>query len=452
MEKENGGSLSVDLNENEEGGGGGGKAGHKSRLTLPTGVSGGQEAGKGHIYVTGNERNVNTHASVRPPSHDRDIMLDLVAAREYLSGQFADRCEISGDHSGLNGFTESESLGQDEPTMVELEEGGGEGGTGAASCPAVLLGRISAETGRQMRQHPTGESQGETPDSDDVSLSTGGGAVPDCTRTSLQQELPCTARHQQMADVNMPNGDVDSPGFGGRRADLGVFSSQGLGSCDGVEVKVANGGLHIVNAARATCDPPDSDCSPEIKADIDWDLQARQENPSWSCFYVKGRNDCSGYVESEYPVEDSPGAAELPHFLDPSAFSKEPTTPGSSAKFSSPCPSTLSNLNGDSPLSDPNTRDDEDFSDPSLPVRPQSLRTNPNLVVSLSCDATPLSPDGDGGYYFGGEDYEEELRNVLEAGRRQSAPDNLPDLTEHADGSDPKLMPKRFGIADFFTR
>ncbi|KAM9345471.1 TBC1 domain family member 12 [Symphorus nematophorus] len=457
--EENGGSFTVDLNENEEGGGGeggggGGRAALKSCIALKeqssallAGVSGGQEAGKGHIYVTGNGRNVNKDASVQPPPHRREIVLE-----EFLPGQLTDSCVISGVCGGLNGFTES--LGQEEPTMVGL--GGGEGGGGgaaAASCPAVLLGR-------QMRQHPAGESEGESPDSDDVTPgeeSTDSGAVTGCVsrsiRTSLPLDrLPCTAKHQRSCactaaglscpDVNMPNGDVDSPGSEvdvSHCKQTGMFSSlsQRLSLCDEDcgEVKVANGGLHIVNTARATCD---SDYSPDIHVDPG----SRQENRTGSGFCLRSQSDCRG--------EDQPAAAELPHFLDPS---RDSLALGSSANSPSPCPSTPSNVNGDSPLSEPNIREDEeDFSDLSLPVRPQSLRTNPNLAVSLSCDATPLSPDGDGGFYFGDEGYDEDFRNVLEAGRRQSAPDKLPDLSEHPDSSDPKLMPKRFGIADFFTR
>lgn len=107
-------------------------------------------------------------------------------------------------------------------------------------------------------------------------------------------------------------------------------------------------------------------------------------------------------------------------------------------------------VNNDSALSE----EDEDISELSLPVRPQTLRTNLNLTMSLSCDATPLSPDEEAaGFYYGEEGYgSEDFRNVLEAGRRQSAPDKLPDLIGQGDGQDPKLMPKRFGIADFFTR
>uniref|UniRef100_A0A8C8DNV6 Rab-GAP TBC domain-containing protein n=1 Tax=Oryzias sinensis TaxID=183150 RepID=A0A8C8DNV6_9TELE len=121
-------------------------------------------------------------------------------------------------------------------------------------------------------------------------------------------------------------------------------------------------------------------------------------------------------------------------------------------------PSTLSDPYSDSPLSEPpipGEEEEEEDGEPAYlraPIRPQSLRTNLNLAVSLSCDATPLSPEEDGGFYFENEVSEEYLRNVLEGGRRQSAPDNLPDLSEQGAGTEHKLLPKRFGIADFFTR
>ncbi|XP_042288371.1 TBC1 domain family member 12-like [Thunnus maccoyii] len=437
---ENGGSFAVDLNENEEeeGGGGGGRgAGHTSYTALKdrgrallAGVSGGQEAGKGRVYVSGNVngRNVNRDG----PVQQREIVLDLVSAEKFLPARLAD----SGEHRGLNGFTEA--LGEEQPGMVGQEEPEEPGIVGREE-PGIVVDPVIRE------------SEGETPGEE----ATDGGAVTGCIRTSLpvgrlsstgkrQQNCACTAA--AAPDVNMLNGGVDRPRHGGPEADIayckqtGVFSSPVLGhrlglcDVDGEEVKIANGGLHIVSTTRATCDRPESDYSPE---NIHFDLGARQEN-------------CSGSLASQCPWQDAPAAAELPHSLAPS---EDSPTPGSSAKLPSPCPSPSSNLSGDSPLSEPITRDEEEgFSDLSLPVRPHSLRTTPNLAVSLSCDATPLSPDEEGGFYFGDEGYEEDLRSVLDAGRRQSAPDKLPDLTGQTDSSDSKLMPKRFGIADFFTR
>ncbi|XP_028982945.1 TBC1 domain family member 12 [Betta splendens] len=230
---------------------------------------------------------------------------------------------------------------------------------------------------------------------------------------------------QRWPKLNVPNGDVCDHGAGETCCER---SGQSSGPTvdqtpRSTEEKVANGGLHIAACGRAD--------STETQSDL-------QAGPG-----------VSGSDHSRDP------AGLLPS--DP-AFSTEPRSPGSSAKLSSPCPSTLSNLNDDSPLSEPTTRDEdeddeeEDVSDLRLPVRPHTLRTNASFTVSLSCDATPLSPDGEGGFYFGGEGYEEDFRSALESGRRQSAPDKLPDLAEQTDGSDPKLMPKRFGIADFFAR
>ncbi|KAG8000416.1 TBC1 domain family member 12, partial [Nibea albiflora] len=246
MSEEVGESFGVDLNENEEGGGG--KRGLKPlSAALLAGVSGGQEAGKGRLYVTGNGRVVNTDtASGQPPPHSphrphrREIMLE-----EYLPGLVTDSCVISGDHGGLNGFTES--FGPEETTMVGL--GGGGGGTTVASCPAVLL-----ETGRQMRQHPAGHSEGETPG--DRSTVTGS------LRTSLPVDgLPCPGNCASTAaagpDVNMSNGGVDGDPS---EAGTGHCAQQRLDSCD-VDcggVKVANGGLHILTRDRV-----DSGCSPE---------------------------------------------------------------------------------------------------------------------------------------------------------------------------------------------
>lgn len=297
---------------------------------------------------------------------------------------------VCGDHSGLNGFTEEEL------PVVELEVGGGGlglEGTTAASCPAVL-------TVEKMR----GDSKGEARDSDCVSPggeATGGG----CIRTSLPgHELACAVREHRRnctctAGVNMPNGAADSC-----EGEAGLFPTQQLRVCDCEDVKVANGGFHTRDQDL------DSGCSPENTPECQLKSESRHD--------------------------------------------KRVGSPGLSAKPPSPCPSSSG-----SPLCERNTRDEEEeeedeeegFSDPSSPpVRPQSLRTNPNVAVSLSCDATPLSPEDEeyGGFYF--EGYDEDLRGVLEAGRRQSAPDTLPDLTQ--DSSDPKQMPKRFGIADFFTR
>ncbi|XP_013855453.1 TBC1 domain family member 12 [Austrofundulus limnaeus] len=397
--KENGGSFSVDLNDNEEESGGGAvKPGHRPytalkdrSLALLAGVSGGQAAVRNRSYATRTERNVNSDDPEMP-----------VSADGRLTGRFAHSCIISGGCGGLNGF--SESLGPDD---LEAEGGGG----GLASCPAVLGDLISS----QMLQEEEG---GETPEC----FASGG-----CIRTSTPRDrLSCPAKLQQICSevglscprANMPNGVVDRPGRGSPEGDMKLLIlGQKLGLCDGEEVKVANGGLHIFNPA---CEWTGSGFNPANR-----DSETRQgEEPGW------GQSDLSGQLHLQ-EQEASP-AAEPPHS----------PTPESSANPPSPCPSSPFNVNRGS-------TQEENFRDLCPPIRPQSLRTNPNISVSLSCDATPLSPDEDMGFYFEQEGYEEDLRTVLDSGRRQSAPDPL---SEQTDCQDHKVMPKRFGIADFFTR
>uniref|UniRef100_A0A672K6G1 TBC1 domain family member 12-like n=1 Tax=Sinocyclocheilus grahami TaxID=75366 RepID=A0A672K6G1_SINGR len=95
---------------------------------------------------------------------------------------------------------------------------------------------------------------------------------------------------------------------------------------------------------------------------------------------------------------------------------------------------------------------EEDFSDTGPPpLRPQNLRTNPGHTVSLSCDATPLTPGDDG--YFGAEGCVDECLSsvkAFEGGRRQSAPDRV--ATDTDASSDQTLGTKRHGIAEFLTR
>lgn len=376
--KENGGSFSVDLNDNEEGTGGGAvKPGHRPHTarkarSLALRVRGGQGAAGRRSYATRTGRNVN--------SDEPEMVVD--------AERFVDSCVVSGGCGGLNGF--SESLSPD-----DLEAGDGEGG-GLASCPAVLGHLVSS----QMLQEEEG---GERPPE---CFASGGG------------RLSCPAKLQQICSeaglLTMPNGVAHSPGCrspeGAMKLLTARFLDQKLGLCDEEDVKVANGGLHILNPA---CEWTGSGLNP-----VNRDSETRQEEePGW------------GQQEASSPAEPS-------HF---------PTLESSA---NPPCPSSPFNVNRDSPVSEPDTQEDL-FRDQPPPIRPQSLRTNPNISVSLSCDATPLSPDEDSGFYFEQEGYEEDLRTVLDSGRRQSAPDPL---GEQSDCPDPKVMPKRFGIADFFTR
>ena len=113
----------------------------------------------------------------------------------------------------------------------------------------------------------------------------------------------------------------------------------------------------------------------------------------------------------------------------------------SNAKLLSPYPPILSENISVSPNTEPSTS--EDLSECSLPARPLSLRTNPNITVSLSCDATPLSPKN--GDMFFGDEGGTDSRNTYEICRRQSAPEKLPDGSIALSYSS-----KKFGMSYFF--
>ncbi|XP_068597076.1 TBC1 domain family member 12 [Brachionichthys hirsutus] len=381
--------------ETREGGGKGEKAALKDRgPALTAGVSGGPEAGKGHVSVPGNGRGVNSDSPVRPSPRNTDIILDL--AETFLPAQLSGRCVVS---DGLNGFTESS--GPEEATGVG--RGGGGGGL------ALGLGRASSR-----QAHPAGESQGGTPDSENEE-SPDGGPVGSRTGPPFAPDGgPVGSRTAPPFDrLPRANGDAGGPG---------AFCGPPLQ--DAEEHKVANGGFHIVRAS-----------GPGVHVDVG----RRRDSGSGSGSWLGGPGDSSGASVFRGPGLEAPAHLLLPSSPAPSMDSP---TLGSSAKFPEPDPPTPPNA--DFLTSDPHN--------PSLPIRPQSLRTSPNLTVSLSCDATPLSPDEDWGFYFGQEVYDEDFRNVSEGGRRQSAPDQLPDLIQGPDGSDPKMVPKRFGLAEFFTR
>ncbi|KAL7861426.1 hypothetical protein SRHO_G00128670 [Serrasalmus rhombeus] len=116
---------------------------------------------------------------------------------------------------------------------------------------------------------------------------------------------------------------------------------------------------------------------------------------------------------------------------------------------------TLSELSGKlsiSPLAENASDCAEDFSDAGFSARPQTLRTIPGCPVSLSCDATPLSPE-DAADFFGDEGGVDGCLSAGSAARRQSAPDKLPEgiCVDSDPSSDPKGT-KRHGIAEFLTR
>ncbi|XP_052001998.1 TBC1 domain family member 12 [Xyrauchen texanus] len=166
------------------------------------------------------------------------------------------------------------------------------------------------------------------------------------------------------------------------------------------------------------------------------------------------------------PAPESPVFVHQSDTVLPSERSRErisrASAESSEAASCDPDPGdTLSDLSAKlslSPLAE-NTSDyietdpspEEEYSETGPPLRPQNLRTHHGHTVSLSCDATPLSPGDDG--YFGAEGtVDESLSSVnrFKVRRRQSAPDTLGDESEAS--SHQTVAAKRHGIAEFLTR
>ncbi|XP_051936679.1 TBC1 domain family member 12-like isoform X1 [Hippocampus zosterae] len=160
-----------------------------------------------------------------------------------------------------------------------------------------------------------------------------------------------------------------------------------------------------------------------------------------------GRSDgCAADRPQAVVNGDCHAATEVRDDRSDRPVSVQPSESASSAAGPpSPEPSASSELSDDN---SPSEEDEEDIAGPAWVVRPQTLRTEANLSMSLSCDATPLSPLDEASFCFG--EHCGDFRGVLEAGRRQSAPEQ--DLRAQANCDESALAPKRFGIVHFFTR
>lgn len=361
------------------------------------GVVAAPEAGKVHIYLTGIGRNVHKDTAVQPPSPGGERIWGLT--QKCLPAQFTRGCVISRVCGDLNGFTES--LGDEEATVVRLDGGvaGGMPGRGAADFPALLRGPVSSETHRHVQvneEKPTGSS-----------MKSGPGESPNRGQEQ-QQSSGLISAALSCPDVNKLNG----ASVLAHNNPTGLFSDP-----------VPDPNLALVEAAlvHRGFHPSIANCSCSVQNDTgvgpvdraEWGSNVTKESGTMvcQCSPVKWSDSKDAPRHSEEESRDRPAS-------EPS-FGEKPQV---------------------------------DFSPHSFPLRPNSLRTNPNLSVSLSCDATPLSPVEENGFYFGEEGYSEDFRNVLETGRRRSAPDQLPDLSGVAGCSDTQVMPKRFDITDFFTR
>ncbi|XP_071015385.1 TBC1 domain family member 12-like [Oncorhynchus clarkii lewisi] len=430
------------------------------------------QTGKGYVYIASNGKSPIVECVVLPSQNVRvgnTIMRDLVAdclpIQMHESGVISNLCNDPphpNDHR-FNGFTESSVQ-----LMVGSEaDGGGNGGPFSCSDTAASAYRHEEGNGMLLQlarvsQRGKLDYEGETQDSNSGTLNEGDSNMEPGPQPPSLSPLSCRPidNHQQNytftdsvdLDMKMANGDMDcylsnddwstdvDTDYCSQMDTCNQLLCQGL-DCSVMEVNVANGGLHTVNT-EATCDldAVSSERTTNVPFDVvvvhasNLQLQNIQSSPA-----LCERN--SAVLRHSSPEGAPPAAAK-----HPDAASSVPDSEGvpseSSAKLPSPSPSTLSE-NTNSPNTEPSMR--EDLSECSLPARPLSLRTNPNITVSLSCDATPLSPE-DGDMLFGDEGGADCSRNTYDVGRRQSAPEKLPD------GSTVLSSSKKFGISDFFTR
>ncbi|XP_016343430.1 TBC1 domain family member 12-like isoform X1 [Sinocyclocheilus anshuiensis] len=236
-------------------------------------------------------------------------------------------------------------------------------------------------------------------------------------------------------DMKMPNGDVTH-----EHMNLDQTHLRCLDYAEGVNrkvpaldkgVKVGNGGLLIVNTY-------------DTLSQVPFRALGSLPAPESRVFVQQSDSVLSTGRSCERISRASAESSEEAQPCDPDPAD---TLSDLSAKLSF---SPLAENTSDYTETDPSP--EEDFSDMGPPpLRPQNLRTNSGHTVSLSCDATPLSPGDDG--YFGAEGgVDEYLGSVkaFEGGRRQSAPDRVaadPDASY-----DQMLGTKRHGIAEFLTR
>lgn len=480
-------ALSVDLNENEEGNNkhhgseatdcnitevksrllndGNKKPYPADKVALP---------GTGYVYVSSHSKNVNSDVTlpslqVTSPV-DSSIMLDFIP--ECLPGAINDSCVILEQHTDgiLNGFPESSV----ETTAVVSEaEGGGCGGIPSHQTAAVSTDRPQEGNGmlfptRVSESVKPEECAGETEDSNTDKLDKGhlnSEARP--KSTAVYPALSCAGnvnvKHQQKcncmsaaADMKLSNGDID---FGsslsfdmdmtctGHSQETHTSGGQNneLDAPDG-ETKVSNGGLLIVNNSSLHSNVSNLTLGTISGLSDGAVLTQELENIRSS----PGSYDCSSRESGHVSGEASPAALLSEPVCCPldsedalvELASKLSITP-SPEHTSSENTETESSLRGDS-------------SEACALSRPQSLRTTPSYAVSLSCDATPLSPDYGEGYTCADEGMDPDgvYRNRFEINRRQSAPEKIPDgHTVDTDmNSEQRGLGKKHGIAEFFTR
>nr|XP_006630427.1 PREDICTED: TBC1 domain family member 12 isoform X1 [Lepisosteus oculatus] len=453
MEKEENGAsvlpLSVDVNENEQ-------------KTKPPGCRSGTASlavkdnrnkvssedtksvppGRGSVHSAG-DRNVSADEIGLPsqplPAGGKK-MLDFVT--DCVPGRIKDSCVLAEQRSDgtLNGFIESS-----EPLMVGSGIGGG-GGRGipsrssaAATKQGERNGMLIGSTSEGIREcgaKAEGCVAGK-PDRGRFLRDPGSDLLfsPSCDG---RQQQNCTCTASPATDMKLTNGDVDCiPRAGDTYSECceRPTLSRPAAPCKGGgaaerEAKLANGGVLMVNESESLDASADFHGRPD-ESPGDTEPPA----PLGRC----GQGSSDGVAPGD-ALETQAGGPSV--------------CPASERGAASPEPSTSPAEPGEHP-----TKAEEISESSSL--RPLTLRTNKNTTACLSCDATPVSPDG--GQVCSGSEEEHDprfmdvavgSRNTFEVSRRQSAPDNLPDgLSLPADSSaEQGSKPKKLGISDFFSR
>ncbi|XP_067311689.1 TBC1 domain family member 12 [Pseudorasbora parva] len=291
----------------------------------------------------------------------------------------------------LNGFPE-----ELEVDMV-CPDGGREGGT--LSCPDLVSGTSEPESVEK----------------------------PDKGYLNSQLRSGVSFMDKSSPDMKMPNGDVfhehmDQTHL--RCLDYAEGLNRKVSALDR-GVKVGNGGLLIVNRYDTLSQFP-------------FGALGGLSAPESRVFVHQSDSVLSAGRSCERISRASTESSEEVRPCDPDPAD---TLSELSAKLSL---SPLAENTSDYTETDPSP--EEEFSDTGPPLRPQNLRTNAGHTVSLSCDATPLSPVDDG--YFGAEVGVDEY--LGSGGRRQSAPDRV--AADPDPSSDQTLGTKRHGIAELLTR
>ncbi|KAI7804723.1 TBC1 domain family member 12 [Triplophysa rosa] len=386
---------SIDVNDNRE------TCKVRVCVSAPDNVRSGWAAEEGSVYTSGITDRDPGQTSVRNAPKESHVLLDFNPDSVFPGC----RDEI------INGFPEQHEVD------VVYPDGGG-GGRSRSGPKAAVRATGMSDSDRVTGTSELGCESAHKPD---------GGYL----NSQLRPKSPVSFVGRDSPDImTMPNGDafyghMDNTHI--NRMDYGhaMQSFQDRG------VKVGNGGLLIVNSYNTLSQVPFGSLG-GLPAPVSHVFVHQSD-----CV-LPSRRSCEGMGRA-------------------SAESSEETRHSDAASCDPDPADTLSDLSAKlslSPLVE-NTSDyteaepspEEEFSEGGLPLRPQSLRTNPGHMVSLSCDATPLSPGDDG--YFGAEGVADECSvNTFEGGRRQSAPDS----TNPEASSDLTVDTKRHGIAEFLTR